>query len=107
FTKPESRQHFYIDLLEKYVGRQYLDNAQNKLKSINPYALTDARLRYQFSSNRFKDINLILMVNNLFNKKYENNGYTFSYLYDGSLTTENYYFTQAGINWNIGVSFTL
>ncbi|MGC4235063.1 MAG: TonB-dependent receptor [Niabella sp.] len=106
FTKPESRQHFYIDLLEKYVGRQYLDNAQNKLKSINSYALTDARFRYQFSSNRFKDINLILMVNNLFNKKYENNGYTFSYLYDGSLTTENYYFPQAGTNWNIGINFT-
>lgn len=107
FTKPESRQHFYIDLLEKYVGRQYLDNSQNKLKSINSYALTDARLRYQLSSDTFKDINLILMVNNLFNKKYENNGYTFSYLYDGVITTENYYFPQAGTNWSVGVSFTL
>ncbi|HTG57465.1 MAG TPA: hypothetical protein VL943_14405, partial [Niabella sp.] len=105
FTKPESRQHFYFDLLEKYVGRQYLDNSQNKLRSINPYALTDARFRYQFSSNVFKDISIILMVNNVFNKKYENNGYTYTYLYDGVMTTENYYFTQAGTNWNVGVTF--
>lgn len=107
FTKPGSRCRFYFDVLEKYVGRQYLDNSQNKLKSINPYALTDARFRYQFSSSTFKDISLVLMVNNIFNKKYENNGYTFSYLYDGVLTTENYYFTQAGTNWNFGVSFGL
>jgi iron complex outermembrane receptor protein len=105
FTKPESKQHFYFDLLEKYVGRQYLDNSQNKLRSINPYALTDARFRYQFSSNVFKDISIILMVNNVFNKKYENNGYTYSYLYDGVMTTENYYFTQAGTNWNVGLTF--
>ncbi|MCH5598827.1 TonB-dependent receptor [Niabella ginsengisoli] len=106
FTKPDTKQHFYIDLLEKYVGRQYLDNSQNKLRSINPYALTDARLRYQFSSTTFKDISLIFMVNNVFNKKYENNGYTFSYLSDGLVATENYYFTQAGTNWNVGLSFT-
>jgi iron complex outermembrane receptor protein len=107
FTHPESKQHFYVDLLEKYVGRQYLDNSQSKLRSINPYALTDARVRYQFSSNVFKDISLILMVNNVFNKKYENSGYTFSYLYGGAMTTENYYFTQAGTNWNIGLTFGL
>lgn len=106
FTKPTDKQHVYIDLLEKYVARQYLDNAQNKLKSINPYALTNARLRYRFSSNTFKDINLIVMVNNIFNKKYENNGYTFSYLYNDVVTTENYYFPQAGTNWNIGVTFS-
>ena len=107
FTKQTDKQHFYIDILEKYVGRQYLDNAQNKRRSINPYALTDARLRYSFSSKTFKDISLIFMANNLFNKKYENNGYTFSYLYDGAITTENYYFPQAGINWNVGISFGL
>ncbi len=44
------------------------------------------------------------MVNNLFDKKYENNGYTYSYRYGGTMTTENYYFPQAGINWNFGVT---
>ena len=105
FTQPESKQRFYVDLLEKYVGRQYLDNSQNKLRSINPYALTDARVRYQFSSETFKDISIIVMVNNIFNKKYENNGYTYSYVSEGAFITENYYFTQAGTNWNVGLTF--
>ncbi|MFT4092597.1 MAG: TonB-dependent receptor [Niabella sp.] len=107
FTQPTDKQHFFIDLSEKYVGRQFLDNASNKLRSINPYTLTDTRLRYQFTSDTFKAISLIFMVNNVFNKKYENNGYTYSYLYGGVTTTENYYFPQAGTNWNIGVSFSL
>lgn len=97
-------QHFYIDLVQKFVGRQYLDNSSEKIKSIHPYALTDVRLRYDITTRSVKNIGLILMVNNLFNKKYENNGYTFSYLYDGTFATENYYYPQAGINWNFGVT---
>ncbi|SDC48765.1 TonB-dependent receptor [Niabella drilacis] len=97
--------HFFIDFLEKYVSRQYLDNASDKRKSIHPYALTDLRLRYQASSKIFKSIGILLMINNVFDKKYENNGYTFSYRSGGTVTTENYYFPQAGINWNIGLSF--
>ncbi|WP_018628760.1 TonB-dependent receptor [Niabella aurantiaca] len=100
-------QHFFVDLLEKYVSRQYLDNASDKRKSINPYALTDLRLRYQLSTKTFKNIGVVLMVNNLLNKKYENNGYTYSYMAEGAYTTENYYFPQAGINWNIGLSLGL
>ncbi|MGJ7030144.1 TonB-dependent receptor [Niabella hirudinis] len=105
FYQITGSHHFFIDILEKYVGRQYLDNASDLRKSINPYALTDLRLRYQTSSPTFKSIGIILMVNNLLDKKYENNGYTYSYLYEGAYTTENYYFPQAGINWNIGLSF--
>lgn len=99
-------QHFFIDLVQKYVGRQYLDNSQDKLKSIHPYALTDIRLRYDVNAGFIKNIGLILMVNNIFNKKYENNGYTFSYLYRGALTTESYYYTQAGTNFNFGVNLS-
>jgi iron complex outermembrane receptor protein len=36
-----------------------------------------------------------------------NNGYTFSYVYGGQQTTENYYYPQAGINvmGGIGLKF--
>ncbi|HEX7754675.1 MAG TPA: TonB-dependent receptor plug domain-containing protein [Niabella sp.] len=100
-------QHLYLDILEKYISRQYLDNASDRMRSINPYALTDLRLRYQLSTKVFKEVSIILLVNNVFNKKYENNGYTYSYVTGGSLTTENYYFPQAGINWNAGIRFSL
>jgi len=95
---------FYIDIMEKYVSRQYLDNGMDKLKSINTYSLTDLRLRFEASHKNLKELGIVLLVNNIFNKKYENNGYTFSYKYHGTLTTENYYFPQAGINWNLGIT---
>lgn len=106
FYKMDDHHHFYIDVLGKYISRQYLDNASDKMKSINAYTLTDMRLRYSLSSGILKDMSVIVLLNNIFNKKYENNGYTFSYRYEGAMTTENYYFPQAGFNWNIGVSFT-
>lgn len=95
---------FYIDIVEKYVSRQYLDNGMDKLKSINPYSVTDLRLRYQASHKNLKEFGIVLLVNNIFNKQYENNGYTFSYKYNDTLTTENYYFPQAGRNWNLGIT---
>ncbi|MCY1381197.1 hypothetical protein D9M69_690770 [compost metagenome] len=45
-----------------------------------------------------KNVNLALLVNNVLNKKYESNGYTFGYLSGGALTTENFYFAQSGTN---------
>lgn len=106
FAGSSDKQHLFIDLVEKYAGRQFLDNSSNRLKSIHPYALTDFRLRYEVSTNWIKNIGLTLMVNNVFNKKYENNGYTYSYLYEGAMTTESYYYPQAGTNFNFGVNLS-
>jgi iron complex outermembrane recepter protein len=44
-------------------------------------------------------------VNNLFDKKYEPNGYTYSYFYNNELTTENFYFPMAGRNFVFGLNF--
>jgi iron complex outermembrane recepter protein len=96
-----------ISLLSKYVSRQYLDNTQEKTRSINPYYVQDARLSYTIKNKLFREWNIIGMVNNVFNKKYEANGYTFSYIYGGVNTTENYYFPMAGTNYMIGVNVKL
>jgi iron complex outermembrane receptor protein len=45
-----------------------------------------------------------LQVNNLFDVRYEPNGYTFSYMAGGAMTTENYFFPMAGRNLMIGLS---
>jgi iron complex outermembrane receptor protein len=47
----------------------------------------------------FKEIHLGILVNNALNSFYENNGYTFSYIYEGAMITENYFYPQAGINF--------
>ncbi len=62
---------------------------------------------YLITNKLFKATNLILQVNNLFNKKYEANGYTYSYQSGGIFTTENYYFPQAGINVMFAVNIEL
>ena len=96
-----------IAFLSKYVSRQYLDNTSMKSRSLDPYYVQDARVSYSLPNRLFKSTDLILQVNNVFNKKYEANGYTFSYLYDGSLTTENFYFPMAGTNFMFAVNIGL
>lgn len=93
-----------ISLLSKYVGRQYLDNTAQKSRSLSAYYLQDIRLSYLITHKIFKETNVILQLNNVFNKKYEPNGYSFSYIYGGDLTTENFYFPMAGFNFMVGVN---
>lgn len=95
------------DLIGKYVGRQYLDNTSNASRSLNPYYVQDARFSYSLRGETVRAITFLLQVNNVFNTKYEANGYTFSYLYGGTLTTENYYFPMAGTNVMFGVNIEL
>ncbi len=102
--KQLQHQQFFIDLLGKYVGRQYLDNTSNKARSINGYGLCDVRLRYTVQTSFVKELGISLALNNVLNKKYEANGYTFSYKSDGTIATENFYFPQAGFNFLLGVN---
>jgi iron complex outermembrane receptor protein len=96
-----------ISLLSKYVSRQYLDNTADINRSLNPYYVQDVRLSYTIKNKLFKELNLIASVYNLFNKKYEPNGYTFSYISGGKTATENYYFPMAGTNFMAGVNIKL
>ena len=59
---------------------------------------------YDLKALGVKNINLGLLVNNIFDKKYESNGYTYSYGYDGAITTENFYFAQAGTNFMLSLN---
>jgi iron complex outermembrane receptor protein len=96
-----------IDLLSKYVGKQYLDNTSNDSRKLNAYFTEDVRAIYSFDWRWLQKVDLIFQVNNVFNKKYEPNGYTFSYYYNAKLTTENYYFPMAGTNWMLGINIKL
>ncbi len=96
-----------IDLISKYVGKQYLDNTQNENRKLNSFFTQDARVTYTFKKAWLKNVNVIGQVNNIFNKKYEPNGYTYSYISNNELTTENYYYPMAGTNWMLGLNIKL
>lgn len=91
-------KNFQFALMNQYVGKQYLDNTENKDLQLKDYFLTDFNAQYQFKIAN-NDIALKLLVNNLFNKKYVNNGA----VWDGS----PYYFSQAGTNFMFGISWKI
>ena len=96
-----------LSFIGKYVGKQYLDNTQNESRKLDAFYTHDARFIYTISRKWIKEVNIILQANNVFDKLYEPNGYTFSYYYGGGLTTENYYFPMAGRNYVVGVNVKL
>jgi iron complex outermembrane receptor protein len=83
----------------KYVGRQFLDNTSDVNRSIKPFTFSNLNISYLIPNKILKELSLGFQLNNLFNAKYENNGYTFSYVYAGQMTTENFYYPQAGRNY--------
>ena len=86
---------FRIDLINKFVGKQFLDNTTNSDVSLNKYTQSDIRLSYTAKAKILKDFEFSLLVNNFMNNLYESNGY----VYFG----EAYYYPQAGTNFLMGV----
>lgn len=90
-------QNFQFALMNQYVGKQYLDNTETQDLQLKDYLLTDFNAQYQFKISNH-DVALKLLVNNIFNQKYVNNGY----VYDGPI-----YFSQAGTNFMFGISWKI
>jgi iron complex outermembrane receptor protein len=87
------------DLISKYVGKQYLDNTQNENRKLDAFFVNDLRLNYEFAiKNLIRTVRVGVLVNNIFNVKYEPNGYTWSAMYGGTRADFNYYYPQAGTN---------
>lgn len=99
---------FDIDLISKYVGKQYLDNTENENRKIAAFLVNDIRITYGMEiKGMFKHIGLGLQVNNILNEKYAPNGYTYSGYSDGVRGDYNYFYPQAGTNFltNLVIKF--
>ncbi len=99
-------------LQSNYVGKQYIDNSESEDRKINPYFVSNLRLGYAFHPKGLESLSFNILINNLFNEKYETNGYVWYTWYQG--TGENRtrgndlrYFPQAGTNIlaNVTVKF--
>ena len=96
-----------VNFLSKYVGEQFLDNTSNDTRKLGAYFISNLQISYALKDVLFKEIKFGLQVNNLFNELYENNGYTWGYVYGGERTQENFYYPQAGRNFMTRITIKL
>jgi iron complex outermembrane receptor protein len=95
--------NFTLNLLSRYVGKQYIDNTSSKDRKLDPYFVNDLVIRYTFYPKFIKEIGLSLQVNNLFNEKYETNAWVYRYYSEGEFGVYDGFFPQAGIHFFAGV----
>ena len=93
-----------ISFLNKYVGKQYLDNTSDNERAIDDYLVTDLRVNYTIKTKLIQEINLIAVVYNLSNTKYETNGYNYSYYLDDKLIKANYLAPAAPTHFMLGLN---
>ncbi len=96
-----------IHLLSKYVGKQYFDNTMNPERTIDPYFVNNVRIDYEPQIRNIKEVELQLLINNIFNEIYENNAYGGNWYENGIEKNWSYYFPQAGTSFmfRIGLKF--
>jgi iron complex outermembrane receptor protein len=99
--------HYEISLPAKYVSKQYMDNTQNESRMLGDYYVQDLRMIYTLKFPSIRQIDLVFQLNNVFNRRYEPNGYTYSSFYGGNVVTENFYFPMAGTNFMFAVNIKL
>jgi len=93
-----------FSLAGKAVSKQYLDNTNSEYKKINGYFIQEAQFRYTLPLKALQRTEVFFQLNNVWNKKYESNGYTYSYYYGDNLVKENFYYPMAGRNWMAGLN---
>ena len=104
---------FQVGLLSKYVGKQYMGNIDSENSTLPSYFVSDINFVFTWQPNKWiKEIQWLTTVNNIFNFKYESNGYFYTYDDDwstsGQITTIEGagYYPQAGIHFLSGVTLT-
>ncbi|PQJ31609.1 TonB-dependent receptor [Nonlabens arenilitoris] len=106
-------KNLQLSLLSKFVGEQFMSNTEAQESKLDSYFTNDINLIYTIKPRSvFKTIVFTALVNNIFDEKYESNGYYFTYDDDfsnpGTITTVegNGFYPQAGINFLTGVTLT-
>ena len=105
--KYEPLKGLSINLLGKHVGDQFLDNTSAETRKMDAYTTFNLQVKYTLKDVLFKEMTFGLLVNNILNETYENNGYTWGYISNGERTVENFYYPQAGRNFMLRVLFKM
>ena len=102
-----------LTLLNKFVGEQFMGNIDSQKSVLGAYNIHDFNVTYLWNINKgIKSILFSGLVNNIFDYKYESNGYFYTYddtwSVPGQTTTLDGtgYYPQAGINFLAGATLT-
>lgn len=104
-------KNLQLTLLSKFVGNQYMGNVDSEKSILKAYSVSDFNIIYEIKPKKiFKSIVITGLVNNMFNTKYQSNG--FFYTYDDDWSNANQvttiegvgYYPQARINFMGGVT---
>lgn len=88
-----------VQLIGKYVGRQYCDNTSREDMLLDGYFVMNLRTSYTWHMSDHNEFELQLAVNNVLNNKYRTNAYVYDFYYsNGSFDCYHNYFQQPGTN---------
>ena len=95
-----------------YVSRQYLDNTENKDRSLPAYSVSNVSLGYTFKPQKYvKEAIFKVNFNNIFDKHYAASGYVYSAIYESAgHGNDNRYYTLSFIpmaGFNMMANLTL
>jgi iron complex outermembrane receptor protein len=100
-----------VSFLTKFVGEQYMGNIDAEKSVLADYTTSDFNITYEWKINKgIKSIVFSGLINNIFDRVYESNGYFYTYDDDYSnppaiTTIEGVgYYPQAGINFLAGIN---
>ncbi len=112
FQINEKNNNIKVNFLSKYVGDQYMGNVDSEGSKLDSYFVNDLNIVWTIDDFMFfESLEINLLVNNIFNKKYVSNGYFFTYEDTWSapgevITVEGAgYYPQATTNFLIGARF--
>lgn len=104
-------KHFQVSLLSKFVGQQYMGNIDAKKSILPDYFVNDLNINYEWKINKgIKSVVFSGLINNIFNRMYESNGYFYTYDDNWSSPTSITtiegagFYPQAGINFLAGIN---
>jgi iron complex outermembrane receptor protein len=103
--KPNDKLSFFWTT--KYTSKQFLDNTQNKDRQLDAFFINDLNAHWTILNKTKFTMLLQLYANNVLDVKYAPNGYTFSYIYDRTLTTSNNFYPMAGRNYWISLKIDI
>ena len=94
-----------LQLIGKYVGKQYADNSSRECYAIDPYFLLNLKASYTWHLKGTNEIEAQLLVNNLLDHQYRLNAWVSDWVDDWTGPAAAYYYHDRAFLQQPGINF--